>query len=50
MNNDYIFWTFSAASQSIAAFVALLFAGYTLVHMLMGGLKGVMLYHLPSIP
>lgn len=32
---DYIYWTFSAASQSIAAFVALLLAGYALVHTLM---------------
>lgn len=35
MNSDYIYWTFSAASQSIAAFVALLFTGYALVHALM---------------
>ncbi len=33
--NDYIYWTFSAASQSIAALVALLLAGYALVHTLM---------------
>lgn len=35
MNSDYIYWTFSAASQSIAAFVALLLTGYALVHALM---------------
>jgi hypothetical protein len=35
MDSDYIYWTFSAASQSIAAFVALLFTGYALVHTLM---------------
>ena len=35
VNTDYIYWTFSAASQSIAAFVALLLAGYALVHALM---------------
>lgn len=33
--NDYIYWTFSAASQSIAAFVALLIAGYALVQAMM---------------
>lgn len=35
ISTDYIYWTFSSASQSIAAFVALLLAGYTLVHALM---------------
>jgi hypothetical protein len=35
MNYDYIFWTFSAASQSISAFVAFLLTGYALVHTLM---------------
>lgn len=32
---DYIYWTFSAASQSISAFVAFLLTGYALVHNLM---------------
>jgi len=32
---DYIYWSFSAAAQSISAFVALLLTGYTLVHMQM---------------
>lgn len=32
---DYIYWAFSAAAQSISAFVALLIAGYTLVHTMM---------------
>jgi hypothetical protein len=35
MSNDYIYWTFSAAAQSISAFVALLLAGYAIVHTLM---------------
>lgn len=35
MNTDHIYWTFSAASQSISAFVAFLIAGYTLVIMIM---------------
>jgi hypothetical protein len=35
MNNDYIYWTFSSAAQSISAFIALLLAGYALVHNLM---------------
>lgn len=35
MNSDYIYWTFSAAAQSISAFVALLLTGYALVHSLM---------------
>lgn len=35
VSTDYIYWTFSAASQSIAAFVALLLTGYALVHALM---------------
>lgn len=35
MNTDYIYWTFSAAAQSIAAFVAFLLTGYALVHSLM---------------
>lgn len=35
MNNDFIFWTFSAASQSISAFVAFLLTGYALVHTIM---------------
>lgn len=35
MNNDYIFWTFSSASQSISAFIAFLLTGYALVHTLM---------------
>jgi len=32
---DFIYWTFSAAAQSISAFAALLLAGYALVHALM---------------
>jgi hypothetical protein len=32
---DYIYWAFSAAAQSISAFVALLLAGYALVQTLM---------------
>lgn len=35
MNNDNIYWLFSAAAQSIAAFVAFLLTGYALVHSLM---------------
>lgn len=35
MNDDYIYWTFSAAAQSISAFVAFLLTGYALVHTLM---------------
>lgn len=35
LNVDYIYWTFSAAAQSVAAFVGLLLAGYALVHSLM---------------
>jgi len=35
MSNDYIYWTFSAAAQSISAFVAFLLTGYALVHTLM---------------
>lgn len=35
MNNDYINWVFSAAAQSISAFVAFLLTGYALVHTLM---------------
>ncbi len=35
MNTDYIYWTFSAAAQSIAAFGAFLLTGYALVHALM---------------
>jgi hypothetical protein len=35
VNYDFIFWTFSAASQSISAFVAFLLTGYALVHTLM---------------
>ena len=35
MNADHIYWTFSAAAQSIAAFVAFLLTGYALVHTLM---------------
>jgi hypothetical protein len=35
VNHDYVFWTFSAASQSISAFVAFLLTGYALVHNLM---------------
>ena len=35
MSTDYIYWTFSAAAQSISAFVAFLLTGYALVHALM---------------
>ena len=35
LNVDYIYWTFTAAAQSVAAFVGLLLAGYALVHSLM---------------
>jgi hypothetical protein len=35
MNNDNIYWLFSAAAQSIAAFVAFPLTGYTLVHTIM---------------
>jgi hypothetical protein len=31
MNNDYIYWTFTAAAQCVATFVALLLTGYALV-------------------
>ena len=34
-NVDYIYWTFTAAAQSVAAFVGLLLAGYALAHSLM---------------
>lgn len=32
---DFVYWTFSAAAQSISAFVAFLLTGYALVHTLM---------------
>jgi hypothetical protein len=32
---DFVYWTFSAASQSIAAFIAFLLTGYALVHTMM---------------
>lgn len=35
MSTDHIYWTFSAAAQSISAFVAFVLAGYALVHPLM---------------
>ena len=35
MNTDYIYWTFSAAAQSISALVAFLLTGYALVHTIM---------------
>ena len=35
MNVDYIYWAFSAAAQSISAFVAFLLTGYALVQTLM---------------
>jgi hypothetical protein len=35
MNDETIYWVFSAAAQSIAAFIALLFTGYTLVNSIM---------------
>ncbi len=35
MNNDHIYWAFSAAAQSIAAFVAFLLTGFALVHTFM---------------
>src|SRR6185295_718985 len=31
MNTDYIYWTFTAAAQCVATFVALLLTGYALV-------------------
>ena len=34
-STDYVYWTFSAAAQSISAFVAFLLTGYALVHALM---------------
>lgn len=38
-DREYIYWTFTAAAQSIAAFVALLLAGYALVHQLMAAAR-----------
>jgi hypothetical protein len=35
MSGDHIYWLYSAAAQSIAAFVALMLAGYALVHTFM---------------
>ena len=35
MSVDYIYWTFTAAAQSISAFVAFLVTGYAIVHNLM---------------
>ena len=35
MSVDYIYWTFTAAAQSISAFVAFLVTGYAIVHSLM---------------
>lgn len=35
ITNDYIFWAFSAASQSISAFIAFLLTGYALVQSMM---------------
>jgi hypothetical protein len=35
MDNDNVYWVFSAAAQSISAFVAFLLTGYALVHSLM---------------
>lgn len=35
MNNDHIYWVFSAAAQSISAFVAFLLTGFALVQTLM---------------
>jgi hypothetical protein len=35
MNDEGIYWTFTAAAQSIAAFVALLLAGYAVIQSLM---------------
>jgi hypothetical protein len=34
-NNDFIYWTFSAAAQSISAFIAFLISGYAIVHNIM---------------
>lgn len=34
-NVDFIYWTFTAAAQSVAAFVGLMLAGYALMHTLM---------------
>lgn len=39
MNTDYVFWTFSAAAQSVSAFVALLLTGYALVLSLMDAVR-----------
>jgi hypothetical protein len=39
VNSDYVYWTFSAAAQSISAFVALLLTGYALVHNLMEAVR-----------
>jgi len=39
VGTDYIYWTFSAAAQSIAAFVAFLLSGYALVHSLMESVR-----------
>lgn len=39
MNNDNLYWLFSAAAQSISAFVAFLLTGYALVHTLMEGAR-----------
>lgn len=36
---DFVYWTFSAAAQSISAFVAFLLTGYALVHTLMEGVR-----------
>ena len=35
MNDENIYWLFSSSAQAIAAFVAFLLAGYTLVHTMM---------------
>jgi hypothetical protein len=35
MGKEHIYWTYSAAAQSVAAFIALLLAGFALVHSLM---------------
>jgi hypothetical protein len=39
MNKEYVFWTFSAAAQSLSAFIALVLAGYALVHNIMESVK-----------
>jgi hypothetical protein len=39
MGEENIYWVFSSAAQTVAAFVAFLLAGYTLVHSMMDNLE-----------